>query len=38
MRLFGKDPLAMRRYAAAASYWVARTGGELRRDRLNEQF
>jgi hypothetical protein len=38
MRLFGKDPLAMRRDAAAASYWVARTGGGLRRDRLNEQF
>lgn len=38
MRLFGKDPLTMRRDAASASYWVERTGGGPGRDSLKEQF
>jgi hypothetical protein len=38
VRVFGKDPLSLRRDPTAASYWIRREGGGLRPDSLRDQF
>lgn len=38
MRIFGKDPLRLRRAPAAGTYWIACEAAASRRDGMKDQF
>jgi hypothetical protein len=38
MRLFGKDPLRLKRDPAAATYWIERTPPGPKPESLGDQF
>jgi len=38
MRLFGKDPLRLKREPAAESYWLERSGPDITAQSLKDQF